>query len=103
MQLLLLPVHFAGVNALQESINRASRRAGLPRNIGKGWSDEEHERLVTAFKAGHPVTEIAEQHGRTVGAIEARLEKYDLIQPSERTTENRFDKETRKSPQSDKE
>lgn len=90
----------AGISALQDSIGRASRRAGLPKNIGKGWSDEEHERLVTASQAGQPVAEIAERHGRTVRAIEARLEKHGLIQPSERTTENRFDRETRKSPQS---
>lgn len=92
----------AGVSALQDSIGWASRRASLPRNIRKTWSEEEHDRLVTAFQAGEPIPHIAERHGRTVRAIEARLERHGLIQPSERTTENRFDESDRKA-QSDQE
>mgnify|MGYP001344800916 CR=1 FL=1 len=94
----VLRAMLAGVSALQESIGRASRRASLPRNIGKAWSEEEHDHLVAAFQAGEPIPQIAERHGRTVRAIEARLERHGLIQPSERSTENRFDKSNRKPP-----
>ncbi len=90
----------AGIGALQDSVGRASRRASLPKNIGKAWSEEEHESLVAAFQDGEPIPQIAARHGRTVRAIEARLERHGLIQPSERTTENRFDESDRK-PHSD--
>ena len=94
----VLRAMLVGIGALQESVGRASRRASLPKNIGKAWSEEEHESLVVAFQGGEPIPQIAVRHGRTVRAIEARLERHGLIQPSERTTENRFDESERKPP-----
>ncbi|HEX2858609.1 MAG TPA: DEAD/DEAH box helicase [Alphaproteobacteria bacterium] len=43
------------------------------------WSGEEEARLEVAFKAGTPLPKIAEAHGRSVGAITARLNMLDLI------------------------
>jgi len=80
----------AGVAALEQDAARASRRAQLPRNIGRTWSAEEHAELIDAFHAGQSAAEIAAKHGRTVRAIEARLEKLGLITAAERTTTDRF-------------
>ena len=80
----------AGVAALDQLAARASRRAQLPQNIGRAWSEEEQTMLIDAFNAGDGVTEIAEKHGRTVRAIEARLEKLGLITMDERITQDRF-------------
>jgi hypothetical protein len=62
-----------GVAAMEQDAARASRRAQLPRNIGRTWSAEENSRLVDAFQAGENLGDIATKHGRTLRAIEARL------------------------------
>jgi hypothetical protein len=80
----------AGVAALEQDAARASRRAQLPRNIGRSWSADENSKLVVAFKAGENLTEVANRHGRTLRAIEARLEKLGLITADDRTTADRF-------------
>jgi hypothetical protein len=80
----------AGVVALDQLAARASRRAQLPQNIGRAWSADEQSMLIDAFQSGEPVGDIAEKHGRTLRAIEARLEKLGLITASERTTQDRF-------------
>lgn len=80
----------AGVAALEQEAVRASRRAQLPRNIGRSWTAEENTRLVAAFQAGEELTQIAARHGRTLRAIEARLEKLKLITAEQRTTTDRF-------------
>ena len=80
----------AGVGALEQLAARATRRAQLPQNIGRAWSEDEQNMLVDAFNAGEGVADIAERHGRTVRAIEARLEKLGLITTDERVTQDRF-------------
>src|SRR5262245_5652590 len=65
----------AGVAALEQDAARATRRAQLPRNIGRSWSEEENSKLVAAFHAGEKLADVATKHGRTLRAIEARLEK----------------------------
>jgi DNA-binding NarL/FixJ family response regulator len=75
----------AGVGALEESAARAARRAQLPDNVGRTWTPEEQEALVAEFQAGMTPAEIAEKHGRTLRAIEARLEKLGLIPPGSGT------------------
>jgi hypothetical protein len=79
------------VSAIKYSNERNARRAQLPKNIGRTWSDEEHEQLIAEFKAGVAIPDIASGHGRTVRAIEARLEKAGLLSKEERTTTDRFD------------
>ena len=80
----------AGVAALDQLAARASRCALLPQNIGRAWSAEEQSMLIEAFQSGEPVTDIAAKHGRTLRAIEARLEKLGLITTDERLTQDRF-------------
>lgn len=76
----------AGLGALEQTAARAQRRAQLPENVGQSWTTEEEKELVTAFKTGDSPMDIARKHGRTLRAIEARLEKLGLITAEERTT-----------------
>ncbi len=46
--------------------------------------------MTAAFKAGDPVADIAARQGRTIRAIEARLERLGLLRPDQRTTNNSF-------------
>jgi DNA-binding NarL/FixJ family response regulator len=80
----------AGYSALEERTARACRRAQQPRNIGQTWTPEEQERLIQAFKSGENLEAVADRHGRTLRAIEARLEILGMITSEQRTTENRF-------------
>ena len=80
----------AGYSALEERTARASRRAQQPKNIGQTWTPEEQERLIQAFKSGENLEAVAARHGRTLRAIEARLEILGMITREQRTTENRF-------------
>jgi hypothetical protein len=80
----------AGVSALEQTAARAQRRAQLPDNVGQTWTAEEESKLVAAFKSGDSPVAIARQHGRTLRAIEARLEKLGLITAEERTTRGGF-------------
>lgn len=80
----------AGLGALEQTVARAQRRAQLPENVGQTWTPEEEKELVTAFKNGDSPTDIARKHGRTLRAIEARLEKLGLITAEQRTTRGGF-------------
>jgi hypothetical protein len=48
-------------------------------NAGKPWSREEDERLTAGFDAGQTVEALAEAHGRSRFAIEARLARYGKV------------------------
>ncbi|MBX5462370.1 MAG: hypothetical protein IRZ28_14925 [Steroidobacteraceae bacterium] len=80
----------AGAAALEQLAARAARRAQLPRNIGRAWTEEEQSALLDAFHSGEPLTDIAQRHGRTLRGIEARLEKLGLLRSEQRTTRDRF-------------
>jgi hypothetical protein len=70
----------AGAAALRAFEARALRRSQLPRNVGRPWDAAEETSLVTAFEAGTALAELAEAHGRTIRAIEARLEHLGLME-----------------------
>jgi DNA-binding NarL/FixJ family response regulator len=80
----------AGLSALEQTAARSQRRAQLPDNVGRAWTTEEESKLVSAFKKGDSAVAIAHEHGRTLRAIEARLEKLGLITAEERTTRGGF-------------
>ena len=80
----------AGLDALDQTAARALRRAQLPDNVGSAWTTEEESKLVAAFKSGDSPEVIAQKHGRTLRAIEARLQKLGLITEAERTTRGGF-------------
>jgi hypothetical protein len=79
-----------GVGAIDTTDARVKRRAQLPENVGIGWTTKEEEQLRSEFAAKEPLTAIAAQHGRTLRAIEARLERMGLITAEERTTRGGF-------------
>jgi hypothetical protein len=83
----------AGLSALEQTAARAQRRAQLPGNVGRAWTVEEETTLITAFKAGDSASDIAARHGRTLRAIEARLERLGLLAPDQRTTNTSFVRE----------
>jgi hypothetical protein len=80
----------AGVSALEQVSARAQRRAQLPDNVGRTWTPEEERTLVAAFQAGESLGDIATKHGRTLRAIEARLERLGLLAAEQRVTNNSF-------------
>src|ERR1700749_3306207 len=65
----------AGVAALEQTVARSQRRGQLPGNVARAWSKEEEATLLAANKSGDSLPNIAARHGRTLRAIEARLEK----------------------------
>lgn len=50
-----------------------------PPNAGKAWDPVEAESLASAFKSGTTIVQLATTHGRTRGAITAKLEKLGLV------------------------
>jgi len=80
----------AGVGALEQMAARAQRSAQLPGNVGRAWTAEEEQVLMTEFQRGETMAAIAALHGRTLRAIEARLERLGLLTAEERNTQNRF-------------
>jgi DNA-binding NarL/FixJ family response regulator len=80
----------AGFNALDQAAARAQRRSQLPDNVGSAWTTEEESKLVAAFKSGDSPEVIAQKHGRTLRAIEARLQKLGLLTEAERKTRGGF-------------
>jgi len=80
----------SGIAALEQTAARAQRRAQLPGNVGQPWSVDEEATLITAFKSGESLPNIAARHGRTLRAIEARLERMGLLTAEQRSTDNSF-------------
>jgi hypothetical protein len=79
-----------GIHGIDDLLARNQRRAQLPQNIGRSWSEKEQKQLIDAFEAGEGFSLIAERHGRTVRAIESRLEKLGLLKAGERQTKDPF-------------
>lgn len=70
------------VLAIDQVSARLARRAQLPESVGKAWTEDEERRLRAAFARGEPIADIAVKHGRTVRAIEVRLEKIGISTPA---------------------
>lgn len=79
-----------GAFALEHMVDRARRRSRLPENVGRVWSAEEEEKLIAAFRSGESVEKLAAAHGRTVRAIETRLQRRGVLASEARTTRDRF-------------
>lgn len=82
-----------GLGAIETADARLKRRAQLPKNVGQDWTTKEVERLHSEFAAKEPLAVIADRHGRTLRAIEARLQKMGLITAEQRTTRGGFTSE----------
>jgi hypothetical protein len=70
-----------GHTAIETVLAREKRRAQLPERVGDTWSPEEDDRLRTAFQAGESIEALASSHERTPNAIQARLERLNLVPP----------------------
>lgn len=70
---------FVAIKALDEFSKKEKPEKNLPGNAGKSWSEHEDNELLAAFDRGTPVKEIAIKHGRTPGAIAARLVRFGRI------------------------
>jgi hypothetical protein len=68
----------AALEAPARPARAAAQRPGAG-NAGKPWSKEEDERLVASFEAGQTVDALAEAHGRSRFAIEARLARFGRV------------------------
>jgi hypothetical protein len=54
-------------------------RRSPPPNAGKAWTGPEDTALETAFDAGVPVKQVAQELGRTAFAVEQRLVKLGKV------------------------
>ena len=70
---------FVAQKSLHWAAKRAERSGSLPDNAGRSWSEPEDKELLATFDTGAPIKEIAEKHGRTIGAIAARLVRLGRI------------------------
>jgi hypothetical protein len=68
----------AALVALRNGQSRKRPRE-LPAQAGKTWDTSEEETLIRDFDAGETVAAIARTHGRTPGAIRARLFRLGKI------------------------
>lgn len=66
------------VRALEAANARARRRAALPPNVGREWSEAEDAELRAEVTAREPIQAIAARHGRSTRAIELRIRKIGL-------------------------
>jgi hypothetical protein len=78
------------VMAIDQMMARLTRREMLPEKVGKGWTEEEEQQLKDEFNRSEALPLIATKHGRTLRAIEARLERLGLLAADQRVTENSF-------------
>jgi hypothetical protein len=78
------------VMALDQMMARLTRREMLPEKVGKGWTEEEEQQLKDEFSRSEPLPLIATKHGRTLRAIEARLDRVGLLAADQRVTDNSF-------------
>ena len=63
-----------------EQGEEAYRQQEKKANAGQVWTEEEDRRLRGEFESGMKIPEIARGHGRTNGAIRARLKRHGLIE-----------------------
>ena len=70
---------FMATNALDSLAKSEKREKTLPDNAGKAWSETEDSELLNAFDNGSTIKDIAAKHGRTEGAISARLIRLGRI------------------------
>ena len=71
---------YKALMALERWSKSEARKKQLPPNAGSPWSSEEEERLIKGFEEGLSLAELAKRHGRTIGAIRARLVKIGKIE-----------------------
>ncbi len=68
------------VSRALEGLGTAPGVRAAPVNAGKRWSAQEDSALETAFDAGIPIKQVAEELGRTAFAVEQRLIRLGKIE-----------------------
>lgn len=63
------------------AVPETKKGSGAP-NAGKPWSQDEQDKLVNEFQSGMKISAIAKEHGRSRGAIEAKLAHLGLMKDS---------------------
>ena len=71
---------YTALMALERWAKAEERKKRLPPNAGAPWSFEEETELIQGFEQGLSLAELAKKHGRTIGAIRARLIKVGKIE-----------------------
>ncbi|MGH8021287.1 MAG: hypothetical protein ACREIA_24005 [Opitutaceae bacterium] len=71
------------IRALFTAATALEHAASKPPAAGGAWSEAEERKLVEQFDAGVDPADIAQEHGRTRGAIVSRLVKLGKIAKSE--------------------
>lgn len=72
-----------------EKYKMANPDKDIPANMGSKWTDAEEKALLDSTRKNLDIEEIAKKHGRTQGAISARLEVVAMRMYEE----NRYDTE----------
>ncbi|MDE2058499.1 MAG: hypothetical protein KGL31_13980 [candidate division NC10 bacterium] len=70
---------FQTLEALERLNERGKRQRIMPPNAGRPWTEEEDRLLSEAFDGGTSMKDLALKHGRTDGAIAARLVKLGKV------------------------
>lgn len=70
---------FQALQVLERLNERGKRQRTLPPNAGKPWTEEEDRLLSETFDGGTSLKDLALKHGRTEGAIAARLVKLGKV------------------------
>ena len=65
--------------SFQPEFKPSSQTNKQPVNAGKPWTELEEDMLLDEFESKMPIAEIAKEHGRSKGGIEARLVKLGRI------------------------
>lgn len=76
--------------ALRTAELRDARRALLPANVGKRWTEQEDALVRQAFERKSSLEEIARAHGRTTSAVAQRLLGLGLVSADSPEWEGRF-------------
>lgn len=69
----------------QPEFKPSSQTNKQPVNAGKPWTELEEDMLLDEFDSKIPIAEIAKEHGRSKGGIEARLVKLGRISKPDTT------------------
>ena len=66
---------FQAVEAMKRAEAAQRRERGLPDKAGQAWDESEDKQLCEGFDKGLTIRELAQQHQRTAGSIQSRLDK----------------------------
>lgn len=72
---------YVAVRALEISSRSKARqrRARMPANAGKPWTEQEDRELLERFDEGQSAAQLAATHDRTLAGIQARLERHGRL------------------------